>query len=122
MVELAVSLPLLVGLAMSTIETCRFLFIKQSVKMAAYECARLGIVPGATEIDVQELCTVILQSRKIKNFTVSCSPSDLASLTYGTTLSVTVDLPLDDNMLAGSWLFTGKRMVQTVNIMAEYGR
>ncbi len=55
MVELAVSLPMLVGLAMATIETCRFLYIKQSVKIAAYECARLAIVPGAVEEDVQDL-------------------------------------------------------------------
>ncbi len=120
MVELAVSLPMLVGLAMATIETCRFLYIKQSVKIAAYECARLAIVPGAVEEDVQDLCTVILQNRRLKNFTVACDPSDLSTLSYGDALRVTVDLPLDDNMLVGSWLFAGKRLIQDVNIMAEY--
>lgn len=120
MVELAVCLPMLMSLTMGSLETCRFLYVKQSAKIAAYECARLGIVPGATEEDVRDLCTVVLQNRKLKNFEVYFHPSDLSALVYGSPLTVTVDLPLPDNMPMGSWFFSEKRLVQTVQMMGEY--
>ncbi len=45
-VELALFLPVYFLVAMGTIETCRALYIRQSLKIAAYECARVGIIPA----------------------------------------------------------------------------
>ncbi len=120
MVELAVCLPLLVTITIATIESCRALYLKQSVRITAYECARLGVVPGATTADVEDLCTVILSSRNINSYTLTCDPADLSTLRYPDLLRVTVDVPYDENMLIGSWLFANKRLTQSVTIMAEY--
>lgn len=48
MIELALFLPVFFMITMATVETCRVLYLRQSLTIAAYECARIGIVPGVT--------------------------------------------------------------------------
>jgi Flp pilus assembly protein TadG len=51
-VELAAVLPVFVLLLMGTIETCNMIFLQQSLKIAAYEGARITIVPATDLADV----------------------------------------------------------------------
>ncbi len=76
-------MPLFFAITMGTIEVCRLLYLKQSIKIAAYECARLGIIRDATG-GLQAQCDAILVPRGIKGYVFNFSPSNLGSLKYGT--------------------------------------
>lgn len=105
---------------MGTIEVCRMIYLRQSLRIAAYECARLGIIPEMTREGLQAQCDAILVPRNIKGYTFSYSPPNLKSLKYGDILTTTVSVPLHSNALAGSWFYRDRGLVESVAIMAEY--
>ncbi len=95
------------------------LYLRQSLKIAAYECARLAIVPGISAEDVQDQCDVFLTGRKIKNYTLTSNPVDPTSARYGELLTMTVQVPAKENALVGSWFYANKVFSESVTIMAE---
>lgn len=105
---------------MATVETCRVLYLRQSLTIAAYECARLGIVPGMDRDALDAQCDVILRGRNIKGAVMSTNPPDLNTLQYGDTLAVTVTVALDQNAVLGTWFYRGRTITETTTIMAEY--
>lgn len=117
-VEVALVLPIFVTIALATIDTCRVIYIRHSAKIAAYECARLGIVPGATENDIQAQCDGIMSERGLKDYTVSLSKS-LAALNRGELLCVTVSIPADANWFNYSWFYKNSNFDESVTIMAD---
>ena len=119
MIEFAICMPVFFLLAMSTIETCRMLYLRQSLKIAAYECARIGITPGMTVEVMQNQCDVILRGRQIRNYQFSCSPTNIESLKFGELLTTTVQASADDNALVGAWFYQRKLLSESVTIMAE---
>ncbi len=120
LIEFAFCMPLFFAITMGTIEVCRLLYLKQSIKIAAYECARLGIIPGMPPEGLQAQCDAILVPRGIKGYVFNFSPSNLGSLKYGDILTTTIEVPLDQNDLMGSWFYRQRNIVSTVAIMAEY--
>ncbi len=120
MIEFAVCLPVFVLITFATLETCRMIYLRQSLKLAAYECARLGILPEITPASMQDQCDVILLGRGIQNYTLSYTPSDLSTLEFGNLLVTTVQAPAAENALIGSWLYGGQAVSESVTIMAEY--
>ena len=120
MIELAVFLPVLFAITMGTIETCRMLYLRQSLKIAAYECARLGIVPDVKAEDLQSQCDAILLGRGLNGYEFSCTPSNLSNLKYGEFLTTTASIPAQESTLLGSWFYQGKVFTESVTIMAEY--
>lgn len=120
MIELALFLPVFFIITMGTIETCRMLYLRQSLTIAAYECARMGIITGMTQDSLKIQCDNILLGRKVRGAVMKVEPADLQSLQFGDILAVTVEAPADDNALLGTWLYRGKQMVETVKIMAEH--
>ena len=56
-VELAVVLPVFVVILLGTIETCKMIFIQQSLEIAAYEAVRVAIVPETDfeDIDIRAI-------------------------------------------------------------------
>ncbi len=96
------------------------LYVRQSMKIAAYECARLAIIPGIDKQSVIDQCDLILQGRGIRGYKFSFSPDDLTTLHYGDLFSATVQTAADENDLVGGWFFQGKMFTETVTIMAEY--
>lgn len=120
LVELALFLPIYFMITMATIETCRVLYIHQSLSIAAYECARIGVVPGMTRDAMDTQCNLILNGRNIKGGSLQVSPLNPATMQFGDVLTVTVSAPADRNSLVGSWFYQGKTLTETVKIMAEY--
>lgn len=118
--ELAACLPLLFLISMATVETCRMLYVRQSLKIAAYECARLGIVPGTTQEVLQIQCDLILQGRKINGYQFSCNPPDPSSLRYGDHFKTSVQVSAKDSSIVGTWFYRNKMITESVTIMAEY--
>lgn len=119
-VEFALFLPLFFMITMATIETCRVLYLRQSLTIAAYECARLGVIPGMSLEALEFQCDAIVDGRNIRNVTLKVDPPDLSSLHYGEPLTVTVETKADDNAMLGTWFYRGRTLRETVVILGEY--
>lgn len=118
--ELAICLPIFFMIIMASIETCRMIYVRQSLKIAAYECARIGIIPKMTRASLQDQCDAILQGRRIKGYTFDCEPADPSTLKYGDLFRTHVRASAEDNDLLGTWFYRNKTFEASVAIMAEY--
>lgn len=119
MVEFAICMPVFFLLAMSTIETCRMMYLRQSLKIAGYECARIGITPGMSAEVMQNQCDAIMTGRQIRNYQMLFQPTDLEGLQFGDLLTITVNASAADNALVGAWFYRQKTLSESVTIMAE---
>ncbi len=62
---------------MGTIETCRMIYLRQSLKLASYECARIGITAGYDSVEtMRDLADVNCVAARYK------TTSSLASRRY----------------------------------------
>ena len=120
LIELAICLPVFFLITMATVETCRMIYLRQSLKIAAYECARLGIIPGATASNLQDQCDMVLLGRNVRGYKISCDPPDPTSLHYGDLFKVSIQIAAKDNAIVGSWFYQNKIFTESVTIMAEY--
>lgn len=118
-VEVALTLPILVLVCLATIDTCRVIFVRQSAKLAAFECARIGIIPGVTRTQLEQLCATFMSSRSVSQASVSLSVSELAMLSKGDLLTVTVTVPANSNALSSSWFYRGRTFSESVSILVE---
>ncbi|MCU0707984.1 MAG: pilus assembly protein [Pirellula sp.] len=73
-VEFAVCSGLFFFLILSGIEFSRFMFARHTVDQAAYESARIGIIPGRTPDQVRERAQQILGSAGIRAATITITP------------------------------------------------
>lgn len=117
-VELALVLPVFVAIALATIDTCRVIYVRHSAKIAAYECARIGVVPGATSADLQAQCDAIMTKRGLKDYSYWLSQG-LESLNRGELLKVTIRIPADTNWFNLSWFYKGSNFDESVTIMVD---
>lgn len=120
LIEFALCLPLFLAIAVGTLETCRMIYLRQSLKIAAYEAARLAIVPGIDAQSVQDQCDVFLWGRNISGHEFSCTPQDPAGADYEDIITITVSMPAEEYALFGAWFYQGQVITQSVSIMAEY--
>lgn len=117
-VELAICLPILVLLLLSTIEACVMLQLKQNLSVTAYEGARIGILPGAQAAVVQQQCEMILDDRGIEAYTVTMSP-DPSVLVVGDMFMVTVSADCVSNSVVGGAFYQGNSISESVVMRAE---
>jgi Flp pilus assembly protein TadG len=73
-VEFAMCLPLLMLLLLGCVEIAGANMIKHATESAAYEGARIGILPGATQAGVQRSVDQILSSVGAEGATVQVNP------------------------------------------------
>lgn len=118
--EFVVCLPVLLAISFGTLDTCRMLYLRQSLKIAAYESARLAIVPGIDAAAVQDQCDVILLSRGIQGYTFTCTPNDPKAAKFGELITTTVTAEAEKNAIVGAWFYQNKVLSESVSIMAEY--
>jgi Flp pilus assembly protein TadG len=104
-VELALCLPLLALLVFGSIEAASFIFLKQSLQVAAYEGIREAIRPGASDSTAVSRATAILNSRFIRDANVRFASGSVASLSRGQQVVIEVSAPTRTNSpLAGQWV------------------
>lgn len=120
LVEFVICLPVFLTIAIGTIESCRMIYIRQSVQIAAYECARLSITPGVAIEDVEDLAYVLVTGRGLAGHSLVLSTDNLSELEYGDLLAVTVAVPVIENTVFGRWSLNESSIDGTVTIMAEY--
>ncbi len=118
MVELAICLPILVLLLLSTVEACVMLQLKQNLIVTAYEGARVGILPGSTSSLVEQQCQMLLDDRSIAGYTVTMNP-DPSAMLVGDMFMVTVSADCVANSVLGGVFYQGSTMSESVVMRAE---
>lgn len=109
-VEVAVCLPVLFMILFGSYELSKANLLNHAAENAAYEAARVGVVPGATPDKCIAQAGRILRSIGVANFNVQVQPSTIARDTA--TVAVLVEIPLRDNTIIaplffGSTVFRG---------------
>lgn len=117
-VELSVCLPLIMVITVAAIEACSMLHLKQSLILAAYEGARVALIPGAATANVQEQCRLILVNRGIQGATYTVTP-DVQSAPRGTFIRVLVTAPCNMNSPILGSFFTNRIVSGKVEMMKE---
>ncbi len=118
LMELAVCLPLVVMITMATIEACSVLYLKQALKIAAYEGCRTGLVPSATVMNARAQSEELLNSRDIRGYTINITP-DPNTLRSGQLLKVEVRCKCADNLLLHSWFYKNKLLSESVEMVKD---
>jgi Flp pilus assembly protein TadG len=103
-VEFALTAPILFTLLFAALELGRANLIRQTANNAAYEAARLCVVPGATAADGEAKGQQVLRSIGVRSATVDIQPDPILNTTPQVTATVTV--PFAQNMWTKS-LFCG---------------
>lgn len=112
-------LPLLVLIVFATMEACTMLYVAQSLKVTAFEGARVGTVTGSETANVVFQCETLLDNRGVKDATVEMSPANPSALSPGDYFEVTVRAPFDSNSLLNGWMYPGKTIERSVVLRAE---
>jgi Flp pilus assembly protein TadG len=120
LVEFAVVSPLFVAILLGTIEACSMVFLRQSVEMAAYEASRVAIVTQTKTDQVQQAAKNVLDSRKVKDYTIKITPTDFQGAPYGSFIQVEVTAPCSSNSLIPVMFYSGQNVVGQVEMMKEY--
>ena len=113
-VETAVSLPLLVILVFGAIELANAAFLKQSLNMAAYEAAKVITRPGSNEDLARTRCDEIMSVRKAWTYTLTFSPTVIASTPRGTQVTVLLSAPASNLNYGPMQFMTGRTVTAQV--------
>jgi len=121
-IEFALCLPVLLFLTLGTIDLCSMLFLKESVKLAAYEGARRGVGRGRTNEDVISRIQEFLDERNIAYDGTPVTFSDPDFTDAGTleNVTTTVTVPCAGNLLMPSALFDHLTLSAEVTMRKEY--
>jgi hypothetical protein len=119
-IEFSIILPVLVLLLLGTLETCSMIFLQQSLKIAAYEGARVAIIPKTDAADVNDKSNALLNLRKVKDATITITPSNFDAAPYGTFIRIEVSAPCDSNSMFPLSFYGGRSFTGTVEMMKEF--
>jgi Flp pilus assembly protein TadG len=116
-VELAIMAPLIFFLFFSLIEFSRANMMRHAVASAAFEGARTAIVPGATADDARTAALKMLKAVAAINTDVTVDPATITDKTP--TVTVTVEVLLDDNAWVVPKFFRGGALTSSVTLARE---
>jgi hypothetical protein len=117
--ELAICLPLIISLALASIEACSMIFLDHSLTIASYEGVRVAINYDATNASVLARCNQIISNREVQGATISISPANVAAVDRGTPIAITVTAPCNDNMIIPPWFYGGRTLTSTTTMVKE---
>lgn len=104
-VEFAVCLPVLVLLVFGSIEASSFIFLKQSLNVAAYEGIREAVRLDGDNASGDSRAVNILSSRGVNDFSVSFPGGETSGLPRGSDVVIEVTAPTSTNSpLAGQFI------------------
>jgi Flp pilus assembly protein TadG len=116
-VELAVCLPVLIILAMGSMEATDLMFLRERLKTAAYEGARTVTAPTQTSAAGITAATSVMTQRGIVSGTASCNPSTVDQNTAaGTQVTFTVSAPFASNCYMKPYVIGGVVSNVTVSV------
>jgi hypothetical protein len=107
------------------IETCNVVFVQARLQSAAFEAARLATRPttaqavAATASQVTTDATTLLTQLGVVGGTVTLSPASLASVTPGTTVTVTISAPFSSNSVTCMVLSSALKLTAQATMIVE---
>jgi Flp pilus assembly protein TadG len=117
-VEFALVVPLFFLFAFASFEFSRLNFVRHAVDNAAYEAARVGIVPGANVNTVRDRANHYLDNiAKVTGSTVIVTPNPITSTANEITVSIIV--PLDQNAWVTPKFAAGKTITRSSTLRTE---
>ncbi len=119
-VEAAVCLPILVLFALGVVESCTCIYVRQGLTVAAYEGARVAIVPGATYENIEAQVNQILAQRNIRGAKIDVNPKSFMGQPFGSHVTVTVRAPANVNSTFRLDVFGDLRLRGETTMMTEY--
>jgi len=101
-VEFAICVPLLFLLLFGCYEMARANLMKHAAESAAYEGARVGIIPGASEEEVREATAFIMTTVGVNTFTIDVqnNPSPDGENEF---VTVEIQVPFQENFRLGTF-------------------
>ncbi len=116
-VELAVCLPVLVLLVFGSIEASSFVFLKQSLQVAAYEGVREAARAGQTASASTARAQNILDSRQVRNASIrfpAVSPNDAVR-----GQQIVVEVSAQHPPIASGWQWVPNRILTARVVMLK---
>lgn len=102
---------------MAGIEFTRFMYARHSVDQAAYESARVGIIPGATPEQVETVARRILNATGIRGASVEVTPTTFDAQTA--TVNVKIKCDYSENSWIGPVFLVGAKIESDLTLDHE---
>lgn len=118
--ELAVCLPVIVLIVLSTIEACTMVFLKQTLSIAAYEGARVALAQNGTPASARQAAERVLTERRVKGGSVSVTPANFTALEPGQYFTVTATAPASGNSVIPIRFYRGRNLSGSATMMKEF--
>lgn len=116
-VEFALTVPILILFLFATFELGRGNMMLNTTESAAYEGARVGIIPGSTAAQAEDAARLILFTSGIKNADVEITPNDLS--VDSEAITVTISVGYEENSIIPPGFLGGASFVRTCVLNRE---
>lgn len=116
-VEFALTVPILFLFLFATFELGRGNMMQNTTEAAAYEAARVAIIPGSTIAEAEQSARAILVTAGIKNADVQITPNDLNS--DSESVAVRVSVAYEENSIMPPGFLGGAQFVRTCTLKRE---
>ena len=120
MAECAFCIPLILLLTFSTLEICSAIFVKETLTVAAYEGARVGVKRKATNQNAYDQALSVLQARGVVDYEITVTPADFSTLSELDLITVNVQAPTAGNSFFISQFIEGRWISSTVKMVREF--
>ena len=120
--EVAICLPVLMTLTLASIDLCSMFFLKETVAIAAYEGARLGINRGGTNTAAAARVLEVLDERGV-SYNGNVVTFDGTTFNNAETLEhvmLVVTVPAAGNLLSPARLYGGLTLTSRVTMRKEF--
>jgi len=117
--ELALCLPLIVFLLLASLEACSMIFLDHSLTIASYEGVRTAINYDATNSAVNNRCNEIISEREVADANIAFNPANVANVSRGEQITITVSAPCDANAILPLWFYQGRTLTVSTTMVKE---
>ena len=90
-VEFALTLPVLFLVLFASYELCRANLLRHAARAAAYEGARIGILPGANTDKIEAAANFVLATVGVRGAKITVTPNDIQASTPQVRVDVEID-------------------------------
>ncbi len=112
-------LPVIVLLVFGAIEASNFMFLKQTLNVAAYEAIRESIRIGSSNADGTTKAENILDARNVQDYLVSFPNGDSATASRGDFIVIEVSAPTQTNSPLAGQFVTNRLLTARVVMVKE---
>lgn len=117
-VEFAMTAPILIIFLFAGFEFSRMNSIRNAADFAAVQAGREAMLPGATSSRCEAKAQDYLDMMRIRSANIDVTPTTITSLTP--TVTVSIEVPLSQNMMPLSNFVMGKTMTHSVSVDREF--